>query len=112
MDVTREQVDESVLLVISGQIDMYSSPELRGELKVALAGNPGRVVVDMEHVSFIDSSGLATLIEALQKMRQYRGQLRLCNLSAPVRGVFELSNLDQLFEIRSSREEALQDDAA
>jgi anti-sigma B factor antagonist len=112
MEVTREKHGDSVLLVIAGQIDMYSSPELRGELTAALESGSKRLVLDMEKVEFIDSSGLATLIEVLQKLRGSEGKLRLSNLSSGVLGVFELSNLDQLFDIRATREEALQDDPA
>ena len=61
----------------------------------------------MGGVSFVDSSGLATLIEALQKVQAYAGKLYLCNLSAKVLGVFQLANLDSIFQIRETREAAL-----
>jgi anti-sigma B factor antagonist len=110
MDVTREQPDgETVLLAVAGNIDIYTSPELRGELKVALDNRVPRIVVDLEHVTFVDSSGLATLIEALQKVNEYSGKLTLCSLAKTVLGVFKLSNLDSLFDIRPDRESSLGD---
>lgn len=105
--VNRENVGDTVVLAIEGSVDIYTSPELRGELKVALDSQAPRLVVDMEGVSFVDSSGLATLIEALQRINGYSGKLVLCNLSKTVHGVFELANLDSIFQIAGSRDAAL-----
>lgn len=107
MQVSRENVGDTVVLVLEGSVDIYTSSELRGELKVALDRKAPRLVIDMEGVTFIDSSGLATLIEALQRSSAYSGALFLCSLSSPVRGVFELANLDTIFQIRASRDAAL-----
>ena len=107
IQVTRENVGDAVVVALEGSVDIYSSTELRGELKVALDNETPRLVVDMAGVSFIDSSGLATLIEALQRIKAYDGNLALCNLSKTVTGVFELANLDSIFDIKSSRDAAL-----
>jgi len=108
MQVTRETVGESVVLTLEGSVDIYTSPELRGELKAALEQKVPRLVVDMKGVAFVDSSGLATLIEALQRVNAYAGKLYLCSLSSAVLGVFQLANLDNIFQIRPSREAALE----
>ena len=67
-----------------------------------------RIVVDLKKVAFVDSSGLATLIEALQKVHAYAGKLVLCCLSPTVLGVFQLANLDNIFQIRATRADALE----
>jgi len=107
LDVRREEIGEAVVLNVEGSVDIYSSPELRGELKAALDKQAPRIVIDMTGVSFIDSSGLATLIEGLQKVKGYAGDLYLCELSQTVLGVFQLANLDHIFTIKESREAAL-----
>jgi anti-sigma B factor antagonist len=108
IQVKREKLPEATVVSIAGSVDIYSSPELRGELKVALDGKVKRLVIDMGGVAFVDSSGLATLIEALQKTQGYSGKLLLCNLSPKVLGVFQLANLDRIFQIRDTREAALE----
>lgn len=108
MQVKREQQGDNMVLDVRGSVDIYTSPELRGELKAALDKKAPRIVVDMAGVSFVDSSGLATLIEALQKVQAYEGKLLLCNLSQAVLGVFELANLDRIFQIRGDRAAALE----
>ena len=105
IQVTRETVGDAVVVALEGSVDIYSSTELRGELKVALDSETPRLVVDMEGVSFVDSSGLATLIEALQRIKVYEGSLALCNLSKTVLGVFELANLDIVFSPRIAASE-------
>jgi len=107
IQVKREKLGEAMVVSVGGSVDIYSSPELRGELKVALDGKVPRLVIDLSGVSFVDSSGLATLIEALQKVQVYAGKLLLCNLSPKVLGVFQLANLDHIFQIRETREAAL-----
>lgn len=108
MQVNREEVTDAIVLTVEGSVDITSSPELRGELKAALDRKIPRIVVDMGDVTFVDSSGLATLIEALQRTQAYEGQVVLCNLSQAVLGVFELANLDHIFKIRASRNAALE----
>jgi len=108
IQVKREDLPQATVVTIGGSVDIYSSPELRGELKVALDRKVKRLVIDLGGVSFVDSSGLATLIEALQKVQAYSGTLLLCNLSAKVLGVFQLANLDRIFQIRETREAALE----
>lgn len=108
MKVTRETHASAALFIVEGQVDMHTSPELRGQLRGALEDSANPVVVDLTSVSFIDSSGLATLIEALQATAKYGGCLRLCGLSPEVRNLFELSKLTSIFDLRDTRDEALQ----
>jgi anti-sigma B factor antagonist len=108
MQLTRDKFGETVVLSIEGSVDIYTSPELRGELKVALDQQAPRVIVDMTGVKFVDSSGLATLIEALQRIHAYEGKLYLCSLSSSVLGVFQLANLDNIFQIKPNRDAALE----
>jgi len=108
MQVKRENVGEAVVVTVEGSVDIYSSPELRAELKGPLGKKTPRLVVDLGGVTFVDSSGLATLIEALQKVKAYEGRMMLCNLSKTVMGVFQLANLDHIFKIKASRQEALE----
>ena len=72
MNVTREDLPKGTLLTVEGQVDMHTSPELRGKLRESLEKKRTPIVVDLTKVGFIDSSGLATLIEALQAVGRDR----------------------------------------
>ena len=107
MNVQREDHGTGVVFVVDGQVDMHTSPELRTHLRGALQAKSNPMVVDLAQVSFIDSSGLATLIEALQAVSKYGGRLRLCGLTPAVKNLFRLSNLTSIFDIRENRDDAL-----
>jgi anti-sigma B factor antagonist len=106
MNVTVEPLAKGVLLAVEGQVDLNTSPELRARLRESLERKLNPIVVDLTKVGFIDSSGLATLIEALQAVGKYGGRLRLCGLAPAVKNLFKLSNLISIFDIRDNREDA------
>jgi anti-sigma B factor antagonist len=107
MNVVREDHSGAALFIVQGQVDMHTSPTLRGHLRKALEGRARSVVVDLSGVAFIDSSGLATLIETLQTVSKYGGRLQLVGLSPAVTNLFRLSNLTSIFDIKASRDDAL-----
>ena len=107
MNVTVEILPKGAVLVLEGQVDMHTSPELRVKLRENLEKKMTPLVVDLTKVQFIDSSGLATLIEALQAVGKYGGRLRLCGLAPAVKNLFKLSNLISIFDIRATREDAV-----
>ncbi len=107
MNVTVEALPKGILLAVDGQVDMHTSPELRAKLRECLERSATPVVVDLTKVAFIDSSGLATMIEALQAVGKYGGRLRLCGLAPAVKNLFKLSNLISIFDIRETREDAV-----
>jgi anti-sigma B factor antagonist len=107
MIVTSQPLGTGTLLAVEGQVDMHTSPDLRTKLRETLERKSNPLVVDLTKVVFIDSSGLATLIEALQAVGRYGGRLRLCGLSPAVKNLFKLSNLISIFDIRETREDAV-----
>jgi len=94
-------------LEIQGEIDLHASPELRERFGSLVSQKAGCVVVNLKNVSYIDSSGLATFIEAYQKLSAANGRLILCHLSDTVRGVFEIARLEDVLTIVATEEDAL-----
>lgn len=107
INVEVTQKDDIHLLSVSGEVDLYSSPEVRTALLELTREKPAAIIVQFDQVTYIDSSGLATLIEGLQEVNQYNGKFILTGLRQEVMGVFQLSRLDEVFEIYPSLEEAL-----
>ena len=96
-----------VILDLAGDVDMHSSPALREELLKVVNRGSDVVVINLQDVEFMDSSGLATLVEALQLTRKQKSKLKLINLCHRVRSIFEIARLDVIFEIFDSEAEAL-----
>lgn len=84
---------------LEGEIDLYKSPDVRSEIGKLIAKKDKAVAINFTKVTYIDSSGLATIIDAFQKMRGYGGKLVLVSLPVPVRKVFEVARLDKFFSI-------------
>jgi len=96
---SQEKIDDGVLVKVGGDIDFSRSPELRVALMQVLDPPQSRLVIDLQDVPYMDSSGVAVLVETLQKQRNAKGKLVLCNLTNKVKSIFEISRLDAVFTI-------------
>lgn len=103
----QEQIDGGVYLALTGDIDLSRSPQLRQCLLEIARTKPGRLIIDLEKVPYMDSSGVATLVEALQSLRKSGGKMILCSLQTKVRSIFEIARLDMVFKIVADRQAAL-----
>ena len=108
MVVTLNEQEETTVLELTGRFDNYTAPEVRQAIQSVVNGTPPQLVVNLEAVPFIDSTGLATLVQGMKQCRQLGGDLRLCCLQPPVRMVFELTRLDKAFEIFYTLKDALE----
>lgn len=103
-----ESLDEYIQLVaVTGELDMSNAPDLRRLVEMALRAGRNSVVVDLDGVTHMDSSGLAALIAAHQLTEERRGRLALVITSSSVRRTVEVRGLDRLFTIAATRDEAL-----
>ena len=87
------------VLQLEGEIDLHLSPEVAESLRLMVAKKPQVLVVDLEKVTYMDSSGLAVLIEAMQNVQKYGGKFALATVQESVKHIFEIARLDQVFQI-------------
>ncbi len=87
------------ILVIDGEIDLACSPELREVLHAQAKARRPALVLDFKGVSYVDSSGLATLIEYVRKAQAYGGSFALVNVSERVQTIFDLVRLSEFLSI-------------
>lgn len=106
MDVKTEQSGRVSIVVVNGDVDLSSSRSLQTELREVISGGPERIVVDLSGVPYMDSSGVATLVEAMQLSRKKGTKLVLCAMSDKVQSIFEIARLDRVFTIAADRAEA------
>lgn len=88
-------------------VDLSRSPELRQALREASDRRPDRLIVDLGEVGYMDSSGLATLVEAMRTAKSTGAPLILACMNQKVRAIFEIARLDQFFTIVDSVDAAL-----
>jgi len=108
MKINQKQKNEVHIFELSGELDFHTSPSLRDRLHDVIGKQIAKVVVNLKKVNYIDSSGLATFVEAFQKIKRYNGRLVLAELEPSVRSVFEIAKLDSVFLLAGSEDEALQ----
>ncbi|MEM8835851.1 MAG: STAS domain-containing protein [Planctomycetota bacterium] len=99
MDVHVEQSETYVLLRPVGDVDLSTSRELQVSIKDLMRAKPSRVVVDLCEVPYMDSSGVATLVEGMQIARKQSTDLVLAGMQDKVRSIFEIARLDRVFRI-------------
>jgi anti-sigma B factor antagonist len=95
------------VLPLEGEIDLHISPNVVAALNKMIEKKPKQLVVDLSQVTYIDSAGLAALIEGMQKVEAYGGKFALASLQETVRSIFEISRLDQVFRIFPDADGAL-----
>ncbi len=108
MQISTRHAGNATIVDIEGDVDLYNSPEVRKVLLETLHGKKAeRVIVNLKAVRYIDSSGVASLVEALKASRELGNRLSLVGLSRAAREVLELSRLIKVFEVYENEEQAL-----
>ena len=95
------------VLPLKGEIDLHVSPRVAVSLRQMIAKKPKHLVVDLSGVTYLDSSGLAVLIEAMQNVEKYGGKFALAGMQETVRSIFDIARLDQVFRIFEDVDSAL-----
>ena len=107
LDITTERDGANVVLTLRGELEMQTVVKLRKRLAEALERGDGAVVVDLSGVVFIDSTGLAALLNALRRLTRARRRLVLVCDEGPVLRILRLTRLDTTFELHATRLDAL-----
>ncbi|MDO8605886.1 MAG: STAS domain-containing protein [Phaeospirillum sp.] len=106
MNIQTREIDGTMALALSGDVDLSHSPALRKAL-MELMLERRAVVVDLSAVTYVDSSGIAGLVEAYQMARKNGTAFTLAAISDPVRRVLQLARLDRVFTIVDTVEAAV-----
>ena len=107
MQINQEEKNGILVYYLNGEIDINTSPQVKKIIDKAIAAKKDKILLNFKDVSYIDSSGLATLVEVLKGLRSYGGKLAISNLSVKVKNLFEITKLEKLFNISSEEEEAV-----
>jgi anti-sigma B factor antagonist len=103
---TRE-VDDRVVVEVSGEIDVYTAPKLRDKITELVGDEVYDIVIDLEGVEFLDSTGLGVLVGGLKKVRAHDGSLSLVCTQDRLLKIFQITGLSKVFAIHETAEAAL-----
>jgi anti-sigma B factor antagonist len=104
IDVRR--VDSHAVVDVEGEIDVYTAPKLRENLIELVSEGSYRVVVNLEGVDFLDSTGLGVLVGALKRVKAHDGSLSLVCTQEKILKIFKITGLTKVFDIHDSVDEA------
>ena len=107
MEINLQEQGGISIFRVMGDIDVNTSPEVKKSFDTLVKDKKDKIVINLKGVEYVDSSGLATLVEILKNMRTYGGKLKLTNVSSKVMGLFEITKLNNLFDIVGDEADAL-----
>ena len=97
--------DGWAVLSVGGEIDAYTSPRLRERLNELLDGGQHQVIVNLQRVEFMDSTGLGVLVSCLKRAKEHQGDLALVCTSPQILRVLAITGLDRVFQVRGAVED-------
>jgi len=103
---TRVEGDRSVV-VVGGEIDVYTAPKLREHIIDLVSNGSHHLIIDMENVDFLDSTGLGVLVGGLKRVRAHEGSLDLVCTQDRILKIFRITGLTKVFAIHATVDEAL-----
>lgn len=106
--VATKQVEDVAVVTVGGEVDVYTAPLLRDTLEQRIAAGDTHIVVDLDAVKFIDSTGLGVLVGRLKAVRNRSGALVVACTNQRVLTVFRLTGLDKVFTVAESVDQAVE----
>lgn len=100
-------VDTIPVVSIEGEVDLYNAKELKDILDQKIKNQQYEIVINLEKVPFMDSSGIGTLVTAMYKLKKYHGNLKVCNVHGSVAKVFKLTGMESHLQVLEDEKAAI-----
>jgi len=107
LSVSTTERDDVVIVTVAGEVDVYTAPQLRSALEECVAAGQNKIVVDLEGVGFIDSTGLGVLVGQLKALRRVDGSLRIVCSDERILRLLAITGLDQILPLHDTVDAAL-----
>jgi len=105
--IKKSEENGVIVLAPEGEMNLNTIPRLRSEFDALYAKGMRKMVIDFDKVTYIDSIGLAFLIEILQRLGQNSGSLALANMGDKIKYLFEAAKIDMMMSIYQTRNDAI-----
>lgn len=107
LTVSTSERDDVVVVTVSGEVDVYTAPQLRSALEDRIAAGQTALVIDLEDVGFIDSTGLGVLVGRLKIVRKIGGWLSVVCTNERILRLFAITGLDKVLPVHDSVDSAI-----
>jgi anti-sigma B factor antagonist len=102
-----DRVGGAHVVAVAGEVDIFTAPELKRAISAAIDSGARAIIVDLSETRFLDSTALGVLIGAVKRLRLVDGRMVIVNTEPSTAKTFEITGLDQIFEIVGTRDAAL-----
>lgn len=99
LKMVEEILNDSVKIALNGEIDIYTSNDLKEKLYSLVETNKKDLIIDCKELNYIDSTGLGIFVGALKKAKQYEKKIIITNLKDNIKKLFTITGLDKVFQI-------------
>jgi len=107
MEIVEKKQGNVNILSLSGRLDAYCATELEKKLNLLIESGQAYLVIDLEKLEYISSSGLRVFLSALKKTKKQQGDIKLARMKPFIKEVFDIAGFSQLFNIFESEEAAI-----
>lgn len=107
MEITEERRADVLILRVLGKLDASTSKDLENRILPLIAGNHGKLVIDLAQLDYISSAGLRVFLLAAKRMDEAKGTMILCSLKDAVKQVFDIAGFSSLLTLAATTEEAI-----
>ncbi len=107
MDLIRREVDSIPIIDVIGEVDLYNTKELKDLIDQLIKEGKYQIIINLEKVPFMDSSGIGTLVTSMYKLKKYHGNLKILKIVGSVAKVFKMTGMDAHLEIYENEEDAV-----
>src|SRR5262245_34522073 len=94
------------ILAVEGEVDAHTAPQLKGAIAATIDRGTTELIVDLDQVTFMDSTGLGVLVGGLKRLREAGGELRIVCTRRPILRILEITGLDKVIPLYSALAEA------
>ena len=108
MEITSKRVGNAIVIYVDGDLTTTSSPQVEAEISEILEGTDTNVVINVEKVNFISSTGLRIILVLGKRLNKGGLKLIMCSMNATIKSVFKISGFSKLFPEFETEEEALE----
>lgn len=106
ISVKTEKIDDITLIEIDGEVDTYTSSKIKQDILQVVEQTP-KIIISMEKVKFIDSTGLGILIGVLKKVKEKEGEMIIVSPNSYINQIFEITGLFKVFKIVENTQQAI-----
>ena len=107
MQINIRNAKDIIIIDVIGEFELYESSRIQEAIEKNISSNKKKFIMNFDHVTYVDSSGIKTLIICKEKVKEADGELKMINIQGSIKRIFELTKLIDFFDIEKTEDDAV-----